>query len=584
MKKRYRILGAAALTAIGLMSGTTAGYGAVYVSDSLYDWEANADQDGDSAGNRDSSGRGLVREQSGPGEVYDTQEDQVLQVEESLSGPTVTQVSLGERYHEEYETYEESIGGLFFFYSNVANGGITDKEVVLDIPGNISCTAEKDGNSFAYMPGQAISGYGTYVLRLTVVEDTSLPFSEQKEYRAVFRFRIQEKPPKETQEKTEGENSAGGNFGYSSGSPAGGQGSESQARSLMEEDFPEGSGEDGSGEAQTGEELSLESQPGQEPSQEDQSGGDLSLENQPGEDPSPEVRPGEGQELPGDSRTDGSQRGNLSGAGSGEAVSAGDGEGYGMMGGYSPRTQSYDQFTGRYQVTFENGRTLTSTVPEGYKGPGAVEVSVSEGAVGLYRDDQPLEYVPGAILTEPGNYRLDIDGQTWSFSIGEYVNTMDHYPAPRNMKFTAVTFNGETRPLSQGRYVDMEEDGRYQIVMEGQAGENIEVVLEKDTVPPEVLVTAKGGMAQIQYLSEDIDKVTLEKDGEEPRVFSGYSVTSPGSYRLTVQDRAGNVSDYDFTLKFHVNRYGVMAVVLMILVIAGAAGFAVHVKRTVKVR
>jgi hypothetical protein len=44
------------------------------------------------------------------------------------------------------------------------------------------------------------------------------------------------------------------------------------------------------------------------------------------------------------------------------------------------------------------------------------------------------------------------------------------------------------------------------------------------------------------------------------------------------------VSSTEFTLKYQVNKYGIAAVVLIILVIAGLAAFVVHVKRTVKIR
>ena len=51
-----------------------------------------------------------------------------------------------------------------------------------------------------------------------------------------------------------------------------------------------------------------------------------------------------------------------------------------------------------------------------------------------------------------------------------------------------------------------------------------------------------------------------------------------------VSDEAGNVSSSEFTLKYHVNVYGIVAVILGVLLIAGGIIFAIHIKRTVKVR
>ena len=80
--------------------------------------------------------------------------------------------------------------------ADAANGpGVTDQPVYLEIPAGVDYTAEKDGVPFSYASRQTVSGRGTYVIRLTVVEDKNVPLSEQKEYRTVFRFRIDEKTP-----------------------------------------------------------------------------------------------------------------------------------------------------------------------------------------------------------------------------------------------------------------------------------------------------------------------------------------------------------------------------------------------------
>lgn len=61
-----------------------------------------------------------------------------------LSGPKIHEVSMGEKYHSEFELYENSIDGKYFIYSNVSNGGITDQPVYVEIPADVLCRAEKD--------------------------------------------------------------------------------------------------------------------------------------------------------------------------------------------------------------------------------------------------------------------------------------------------------------------------------------------------------------------------------------------------------------------------------------------------------
>lgn len=547
MKKRYRGKGAAVvlLTVIGLLAGAITSQGVVHVLAAPYDWEGNADGSGP-------GGLKYIDSGFGPGAVLGSEEEQ-----EITAGPVVEQVTLAQQYHDDYKIYEESINNLFFFYANVSNGGITDQNVTLDIPQNIFCSVEKDGAEYDYVPGQTFSEYGTYVVRVTAVEDTSMPFSEQKEYRALFRFRIQEKPPEEIQE---------------------GEGSQGFAGSLLKDGLSAVSGWQEGGiwpdteNSQTGEgeterdESDPESADASETSAEEMTDGEITQNGEAGMEENQN-----GAEKDGKEAENHKNREDAAGEGSGQ-------------GAYRQRTQVYNRSRGRYEVAFDNGRTLSSNVPEGYLGPSTVELLVSEGEGSLYRNDELLEYAESMSLKEPGSYRLDIDGQMWSFTIASAVGSTDYYMAPQGLEFTGVYFEGEPKELPRGRYLPMREDGQYQIHMAGEGGEVLEVVLRKDTKPPQIAVHVKGGKAQLQYGSDDIEKVILEKNGEIQEGFAGYTIDSPGSYRLTAVDEAGNTSSTEFSLKYQVNMYGIVAVVLVILLIAGGAVFVIHVKRTVKVR
>lgn len=559
MKRRYKgkTFAAVFLMAAGLFAGAITGLGVDHVLAAPYDWEGNAD----------SSSYGDLRyidSGIGPGAVAPGTEEQ-----EITAGPAVTQVTLAEQYHDDYKIYEESINDLFFFYTNVSNGGITDESVTLDMPQNIFCSVEKDGAEYDYVPGQSFSQYGTYVVRVTAVEDTSVPFSEQKEYRALFRFRIQEKPPEETQE---GEGSQGfpGSL-INDGLDA--------VSGLQEGGIWPGSGISGMGE---GESLLGESQPESLESEQESrdpwetSAGEMTGEETIGGETTKAGEDGMGEGQDG-SMEDGEE------AGRDEALEAAAGEVNGA-GAYHGRTQVYDSSRGRYEVTFGNGRTLSSNVPEGYMGPSTVELLVSEGEGNIYRNDELLEYAESMSLKDSGYYRLDIDGQMWSFVITSAVGSTDYYMAPEGLEFTSVYFEGEPKELPPGKYLPMREEGQYQISMTGKEGEVLEVVLRKDTKPPQFTVNVKGGTAQLQYESDDIERVILEKNGEIQEGFSGYTIDSPGSYRLTAVDEAGNTSSAEFSLKYQVNMYGIVAVVLVILLIAGGALFVIHVKRTVRVR
>ncbi len=599
-------VGALALAAwVQIPAWSVESRGEVYVSDSFYDWDGNADSFGSgtaalspqtSRNQEDYTGPGAAAQ----GQGTETEEDLVLGV------PSVTEVTLKEKYHEAYKVYEESMEDRFFFYTNVGNGGITDKGVILDIPQNMFVTMEKDGALIDYTPGRAVSGYGTYVARLTAIENPDRPFSEQKEYRAIFRFRIQEKPPQEDGEGSE-QSPGGSGLGYQvdwesyAGQQSGGSG-KTGASGMGSLGFGSGLGGSGMG---SGTGAGGESQDGSGPAAggegQDGSGSAAGGESQDGSGPAAD---GEGQDGNGPGESGEDQDGSGPGAGGEDRDGSGLGDGgegrdgngsaadnpedlsgaY-QSGLYRPRMQVYNSASGKYEVTFENGRKLVTNIPEGFTGPGAVEFSVSDGEpVQLYRDDSPVEYIPGNSITEPGYYRLDVDGQMWSFVIASSIKDMDRYLAPAGMKITQAAFDGESVEGVSPRYLPMKADGQYEITLTGEEGEGAQVVLVKDTLPPEIRVNVKGGRADIEYLSQDIALITLEKNGQVQEGFGGYVVNEPGSYKLCVTDGAGNVSSRQFTLKYQVNVYGIAAVALVILLIIGGVVFVIHVKRTVKVR
>ena len=106
-----------------------------------------------------------------------------LEEDSALAGPRIHEVSMGEKYHSDYDLYEHSIDGRYFIYSNVSNGGITDRPVYVEIPVDVFCTAEKDGVPMNYTSGQLLSDRGTYVMRLTAVHDKNVPLSQQEQNR-----------------------------------------------------------------------------------------------------------------------------------------------------------------------------------------------------------------------------------------------------------------------------------------------------------------------------------------------------------------------------------------------------------------
>lgn len=442
-----------------------------------------------------------------------------------FNGPTVTKVNLSQVYHEEYKTYELSMADQYFIYTNVANGGMTHEPVIIDIPANVTYTVEKDGLPYEYVSQQYISANGTYVMKLMGIENKDAPLSEQKEYQATFRFRITDEPPVEESEEA-----------AENGSSVSGSGNPLWSDTPVSSDIPV---------------LGVpETEPVIEIEPETIAPVD---EKEPETEAEPETEP---------------------------VITPGNQE---LM----EREQAFELATGNYRITMENGMQLISSVPEGYIGSGTVTLSVSEGdavVTKLYRNDEPVDFVNEGTVTELGRYRVDMDGCSYFFTLADKVSQMEYYPAPAGMEFTEVRFNNEVMTLASGQYAEMPEDGIYTFVMNGENGERYEVILEKDTVAPEMNVSVAKSTAAIQYLSDDIKTIELVKDGKLVSGFGGTSITDPGKYTLTIYDGAGNSTSASFQLKYQVNMYGILAVVLIILAVAGIGAFVVYTKKNTKVR
>lgn len=442
------------------------------------------------------------------------------EADSDFDGPVVTKVTLGQTYHKDYETYEFSIADEYFFYANVGNGDLTDQSVTIDIPTNLTYTVEKDGLPYAYQSKQSISAKGTYVVKLMAVENQEAPLSEQKEYQAVLRFRIQDKPVTKdaSSEKT----------GFSS-SALGWDADEEQELTDADWEDLEAEQEDETQEAQ-------EIQVTEENGEEDQNPEDVIA-----------VQPLE----------------------------------------FSARSQRFDSASGNYIITLKNGKELTASVPEGYLGSGSVFLHVSEEDAEqtmLYQNNQLIEFINDSTLTEAGSYRVELNGESCFFTLADALARIDYYPAPAGMKFIEAYCNEEELPLSSERYAVLQEDGFYTFILSGEAGERLEVRLKKDTTPPEMNVEVSKSSVSIQYLSDDIETIQLIRNGDEVADFRGTTITEPGKYRLTIFDAAGNWRTKSFVLNYHVNLYGVFAILLVILTIAGIGFFAVYIKKHTKVR
>lgn len=460
------------------------------------------------------------------------------QSEKESGGPEVHEVTMSETYHEDFKLYEESINSLYFLYSNVSNGGITEEPVYVEIPAGLAYTVEKDGVPISYTSGQKVADKGTYVVRVTAVRDPNVPLSEQEEYRAVFRFRIDHKPRETT--------AAGLGLPTGTGSTdllgqTGGQGQTGTQETMTEETTAALDESDA---------LPVQADAGQPESQEtEKEESKEAKESKEAEESTEETKP------------------------------------HANSGNQNAISQVYDSSTMKYQVTFPDGFTFLSSVPDGMiiNMPVKLEIEDEDGFQ-LYKGEAEIPYEADQELNEYGEYRLTSGDSEFRFEISNTYVRSDEYHAPRGMKIIEARFQDEVMDSGDGSSVKMEQDGSYTFKLEGDGGDSFTVTLNRDTQAPEVEVRVERQQAVISYLSDDISEITLTKAGGSPQNFSRKEVTEPGKYVLRVVDRAGNETSKAFRLGYHMNFYALAAIILAIAGIVAGVLFMLRKKKKLTVR
>lgn len=530
-----------------------------------------------------SSSQKSVYESGGPGSSNVT-----AKTDDSTAaiGPSVTDAVLTETYYEDYDIYSLSVQDQYYFYANIGNNGITDKPVSVDIPENMSFTVTKDGVPMEYTRKQVLSDTGTYVFRITMVENPEDPVSRQKILRANYHFRIQPKAVKPKEEQAAAaQSSSGGQQTQNSYSPdvylsnleANNQNSQNSSQNSSQ-----------SGQSSAG----SNSQNGQSGSSADSLPDGLDVfnmdsnENQASNEENRETESGS-------SAVDdalGLDFSNLQLSLDGEDEKASEDD--------SPLEEelekiSYDYDKAMYKIPFAGGKALYATVPNGMMTNYPVSLDTEELPSELkFLKDGVAETIPdGGSISEPGSYELlASDGNrvyTYSFRIiGNAENDLTYYTIPYGITLKAFyiddilqTSDSYTNKNGAER-VKFAQDGVYRLVMQDELGAEFDVELIRDVNPPVVNVTVSKGLAQITYGNRaEIDKVVLRSGKTEQELSAIDQVTKPGNYVMDVYDRAGNCTTVSFRVRGEINVATIVSVILLVGIIAAFAVLFVRTKK-----
>lgn len=95
---------------------------------------------------------------------------------------------------------------------------------------------------------------------------------------------------------------------------------------------------------------------------------------------------------------------------------------------------------------------------------------------------------------------------------------------------------------------------------------------------------AKGSKVTIRYTNpQNLDHVTLYRDGVLVEDFSGAEIKENGSYRLEVYDVQGNSATAEFVIDYQMNAAAILSILLLVLLLVAGGIFVLRTRKEVKI-
>lgn len=523
--------------------------------------------------------------------------------------PSKKIVSLSEQYYDDYEMYEEGIDGLFYFYTNIGNGQITDQSVYIDFPANLTYTAELDGETITYISKQPMVQKGTYVFRITAVYQSGESLSQQTEYQTTFRFRIQDKPvQKKTEETQSAAENSGSSYVWNSDNSSSSvpliDKAEDVAQALASKSLPleyirKSINEGSITLDQMADMLGVTSSALQEyldltaPEEEETATEESQAAEETSESSENKDETDEGKEAAADPM-DAKKPEDMEEAAKVAEAAAGRGTGSGLV-------ESIDSLTGEYLETLFTGTSFGVSVQNGATVNGSVSFRFPTDntlAVQVTRNGQPYEYTVGNDFTESGWYCMDLQDTVAGYDevysnkekpkfyfqiINEPIRNMQLLFVPEGELVENFTWNGEVQG-DHGSWVALPYNGTYEVTYTTASGKSETVTIEKDNRPPNLHLTVKRSSAEVSTDSAD-DQIIVFKDGEQTQGPVEGVITGAGSYQIFAVDTAGNrTAVQSFKLGHAITPASVIAVLLLMILGSGGIGYVIWIKRNTSMR
>lgn len=260
--------------------------------------------------------------------------------------------------------------------------------------------------------------------------------------------------------------------------------------------------------------------------------------------------------------------------------------------GYDPQQQMYVNY-----VRGNKDKRYYSSIPPRMITNGSVSFQMgNRSQYNLYCNGEQVSNDLSNLSAE-GAYVLEsfeqggVDAERFEFTILQScTNALEEFTIPEGFRFTGISVNGAYAAVPRGTAYSMPSDGKYAFEFGcDEIGLFYHVDVRKDTVAPRLEISglvdgvARGPVSMSVAAQEDTS-IQVIKDGQEINTPYDLTLEDYGDYRVIISDRAGNSSEYSFTIQMYFTMTSLLVFLLLLLIAAGLLGYYRYVKTHLRIR
>ena len=244
-------------------------------------------------------------------------------------------------------------------------------------------------------------------------------------------------------------------------------------------------------------------------------------------------------------------------------------------------------------VTLQGSRQIYSNVADGMTVTDPVSLILPEGMLcTLYKNGQPagevdplnINEVGAYVLTEAGGDKMEIMRFT---IVNRVTGQLARFEVPDGFEITAALLGGNGVDYKSS-YVSMEQEGQY--VVEYRCPVTETRYSFSATVDHTAPTLALPGVDEDGYAKGPVDISDLEQGAKigiwlnEQEISYVSVLTQSGSYRIILEDEAGNTNSYQFVIRVYFNVSGIIFLVVVLAAAVGVGGYVLYSRRHLRVR